>query len=581
MMEIILLNNLGSKEIVYLGRNIHNQRWGNQGVELILPKTLHGNWIKTLKQTVQSTMNKEYTISHSTELGQHKKIKEYCDPLFCLSCTYFHQTKGNFGRCGIIQKNTTYDGTKKGTGCRAWRINPEIIIEPEKPKNETLSVVNIIRKDFNEQKKRRTKYHQFKKHGYNFEENFLKKLEPFSVVNPINIKKGYYGHRYNHHIINLALEFSMKDISIEDIQKKILNVYKIIVPKQTIRNWTWKFLGHPIYKEVNVNKWLFFWDSLEPNFIGGKPDFLHIVISRTRQSVLGIGKICVYCGSDSVIGHGKRYNVKGTVQRYECKACKGMFINRNNLFGGIIKSRPDVTAYMRMMFSERFSYREIAKWTNIRFGLSVSHANVFNVIHKTGNKLIEKRNQELQQNKITTALLHLDLITKEKSKVYNQIVNPILNFKIPNPDCIHCNSNNVIKHGVRHSKFGDTQRYECKACNRLFTIRRKFAKMRFNDNIIKRALELFNKHNLSTRQIQTIIYKEFNVKVSHNGIYGWVTKFIPNPDFQVNASNRKEVREKISNTLRNKSYSMRKILNPESMMEEIEPRVTNTIKVFN
>lgn len=61
-------------------------------------------------------------------MGQHPKIKEYATNLFCISCTYFQQIKGNYGRCGVIQKNTKFDGSKKGSACRAWRINPEINI---------------------------------------------------------------------------------------------------------------------------------------------------------------------------------------------------------------------------------------------------------------------------------------------------------------------------------------------------------------------------------------------------------------------------------------------------------------------
>jgi len=36
--------------------------------------------------------------------------------------------------------------------------------------------------------------------------------------------------------------------------------------------------------------------------------------------------------------------------------------------------------------------------------------------------------------------------------------------------CIFCNPSNIVKDGLRHNKRGDIQKYNCRECNRYFTL---------------------------------------------------------------------------------------------------------------
>ncbi|MFZ0514247.1 MAG: hypothetical protein WAM14_21765 [Candidatus Nitrosopolaris sp.] len=35
--------------------------------------------------------------------------------------------------------------------------------------------------------------------------------------------------------------------------------------------------------------------------------------------------------------------------------------------------------------------------------------------------------------------------------------------------CIYCDSSNIVKDGLRHNKYGDIQKYDCRNCNHYFT----------------------------------------------------------------------------------------------------------------
>jgi transposase len=69
--------------------------------------------------------------------------------------------------------------------------------------------------------------------------------------------------------------------------------------------------------------------------------------------------------------------------------------------------------------------------------------------------------------------------------------------------------------------------------------------MKSDDEVIKQAVKLFQK-GYSSRQISD----KLGIEVRHTSIINWIKKFVKNPNFQVNASDRQEVRDKISQTLR-------------------------------
>ena len=89
--------------------------------------------------------------------------------------------------------------------------------------------------------------------------------------------------------------------------------------------------------------------------------------------------------------------------------------------------------------------------------------------------------------------------------------------------CIFCNSSNIVKDGLRHNKRGDIQKYECRDCNRYFTINLGFERMRATPQIITSALELYFTGE-SLRNVQKFL-KLQGVSINHNTFYRWMKKY--------------------------------------------------------
>jgi len=89
--------------------------------------------------------------------------------------------------------------------------------------------------------------------------------------------------------------------------------------------------------------------------------------------------------------------------------------------------------------------------------------------------------------------------------------------------CANCNSENVRKAGVQHNKCGDTQRYKCKVCGRIFCVNVGFKYMKHSAQEITTAMQLyFSGESLraTQRSLQLI-----GTKVSHMTISNWIGKY--------------------------------------------------------
>ena len=57
--------------------------------------------------------------------------------------------------------------------------------------------------------------------------------------------------------------------------------------------------------------------------------------------------------------------------------------------------------------------------------------------------------------------------------------------------CIFCRSENLIKWGIRHNKYGAIQRFACKACGKSFTVNLGFEHMKHNPQGVTAAMQLY------------------------------------------------------------------------------------------
>ena len=93
------------------------------------------------------------------------------------------------------------------------------------------------------------------------------------------------------------------------------------------------------------------------------------------------------------------------------------------------------------------------------------------------------------------------------------------------PKCEYCNSSNVIKYTKRETKKGKVQVYECKDCERYFSINDGFRWKHFTPEIITSALDLYFK-GISLRQISDHIQQFHNRKVSHSTVLRWIQHYM-------------------------------------------------------
>ena len=142
-------------------------------------------------------------------------------------------------------------------------------------------------------------------------------------------------------------------------------------------------------------------------------------------------------------------------------------------------------------------------------------------VKETGNGLTcscpdhESRNADCKH--IHTAL---EMIRKKRCYA-NEPVRIIERAKIP--VCKFCDSGRLKKDGIRKNKKGDTQQYKCLDCNKRFTLNLGFEKMRSNDVLITRAMQMYYS-GMSSRDVADCFEQE-DIKVSHMTIYRWIEKY--------------------------------------------------------
>ncbi|MGI0102928.1 MAG: IS6 family transposase [Nitrosotalea sp.] len=89
--------------------------------------------------------------------------------------------------------------------------------------------------------------------------------------------------------------------------------------------------------------------------------------------------------------------------------------------------------------------------------------------------------------------------------------------------CTKCMSEQLVKHGIRHNKYGDIQRFSCKNCHNRFVVNIGFEKMRSSPQAITSAMQLYFTGE-SLRSVQKFLRLQ-GVKVSHKTVYVWIKKY--------------------------------------------------------
>jgi putative transposase len=90
--------------------------------------------------------------------------------------------------------------------------------------------------------------------------------------------------------------------------------------------------------------------------------------------------------------------------------------------------------------------------------------------------------------------------------------------------CLYCRSPEIVRDGLRHNRYGDIQKWNCKACNRYFTVNIGFEKMRATPQAITSAMQLYFSGE-SLRNTQRFLRLQ-GVQVSHVAVLKWIRKYV-------------------------------------------------------
>ncbi|MGH9984773.1 MAG: DDE-type integrase/transposase/recombinase [Nitrososphaeraceae archaeon] len=98
-------------------------------------------------------------------------------------------------------------------------------------------------------------------------------------------------------------------------------------------------------------------------------------------------------------------------------------------------------------------------------------------------------------------------------------IEPLVNVN----ECIYCKSVTIVKDGLRHNKHGDIQKFNCKTCNKYFTINIGFERMKHNPQGITTAMQLYFSGESLRNTSHSL--KLIGMDVTHQTVYNWIKKY--------------------------------------------------------
>ncbi|MGD0688322.1 MAG: DDE-type integrase/transposase/recombinase [Candidatus Bathyarchaeia archaeon] len=106
-----------------------------------------------------------------------------------------------------------------------------------------------------------------------------------------------------------------------------------------------------------------------------------------------------------------------------------------------------------------------------------------------------------------------------RAEVSNQVVIRPLDIT----KCLYCDSQTLVRDGLRHNKNGDIQRFTCKNCGKRFVRNLGFERLKATPQIVTSALQLYFTGE-SLRNTKKFLRLQ-GVEVSHQTIYNWIKRY--------------------------------------------------------
>jgi transposase-like protein len=113
----------------------------------------------------------------------------------------------------------------------------------------------------------------------------------------------------------------------------------------------------------------------------------------------------------------------------------------------------------------------------------------------------------------------VELSLKIREHVQARVIEPVTDIH----GCIFCKSENIKKDGLRHNKYGDIQKFYCKACGKWFTVNFGFERMKHNPQGITTAMQLYFSGESLRSTARSL--RLLGVQVSHKTVFYWIKRY--------------------------------------------------------
>lgn len=90
--------------------------------------------------------------------------------------------------------------------------------------------------------------------------------------------------------------------------------------------------------------------------------------------------------------------------------------------------------------------------------------------------------------------------------------------------CPYCAGTKLVRHGLRHNKYGDLQRLTCRTCGKRFSQNFGFERLKANPQSVSSAMQLYFTGE-SLRNVQKLL-KLQGVEVTHQTVYNWIKRYV-------------------------------------------------------
>jgi len=109
-------------------------------------------------------------------------------------------------------------------------------------------------------------------------------------------------------------------------------------------------------------------------------------------------------------------------------------------------------------------------------------------------------------------------------QIHQKVKDDVVMLEVTLDSCRYCDSNRIVKMGIRHNRQHDIQMYRCKDCRRKFSRNLGFEKMMATPDQITMAMNLYFNGESTRKTAQSLLLT--GIRVSNVTIHNWIKKYV-------------------------------------------------------